>query len=173
MIVIETERFQLRHLTTEDAQMFYALNLDPEVTRYTGDEAFHSISEAWMFLEKYVESNYIEHGFGRWAIVEKETSNTWGWCGLKKRTSGEIDLGYRIFKKYWGKGCARECGEACLNHAFEELKIEKLIGEAVPENVASIKIMERLGFEFLRNGADHGFETKIYQIKKENYKSPK
>ena len=52
-VVIETERFLLRELKTTDANMFYSLNLDPEVTRYTGDTAFHSISEAMDFLDNY------------------------------------------------------------------------------------------------------------------------
>jgi RimJ/RimL family protein N-acetyltransferase len=166
-VVIETERFYLRELTPDDAPMFYALNLDPEVTRFTGDTAFHSIAEAMEFLENY--SDYEKHGFGRWVIVSKESNKSWGWCGLKKRDSGEIDMGYRIFQEKWGKGCATECGKACLEYAFETLKLDKIIAEAVVENTASFKVMERLGFEFEKMGEDHGYKTKIYSHTRQRY----
>lgn len=166
-IVIETERFFLRELTPDDAPMFYALNLDPEVTRYTGDSAFFSIAEAMDFLENY--KDYELHGFGRWAIVSKESKKSWGWCGLKRRANGEVDMGYRIFQEKWGRGCASECGNACLDYAFNTLKLEELIAEAVVENTASFKVMERIGFKYNRNGEDHGYKTKIYTLKREDY----
>lgn len=166
--VIETERFYLRELNTNDAQMFYALNLDPEVTRYTGDTAFHSISEAWDFLDNY--NDYKLHGFGRWAIIHKETHEKWGWCGLKRRESGFVDMGYRIFQDYWGKGCATEVGKACVNHAFEKLNLDEIIAEAVVENSASFRVMERLGFQFWKDGEDHGFKTRIYKMNQQDFK---
>lgn len=168
--IFESERFGLRELVPEDAQMFYELNLDPEVTRYTGDKAFQSISQAWDFLENYTEEVYKVHGFGRWAVIEKESKEKWGWCGLKKRDNGEIDMGYRIFRRYWGKGCATECGRAVLKYAFDDLGIKRIIAEAVEQNTSSFKVMEKLGFEFLENGEDHGFMTRIYQLSNDEYK---
>ncbi len=167
--ILETERFYLRELTPDDAPMFYSLNLDPEVTRYTGDSAFHSIAEAMDFLENY--KDYELNGFGRWAIIEKETNEAWGWCGLKKRESGDIDMGYRIFHDKWGKGCATECGKACVKHAFETLKLNELIAEAVIENKASFRVMERLGFKFWKNGRDHDYDTSIYRLRKEEFEA--
>jgi RimJ/RimL family protein N-acetyltransferase len=166
-IVIETERFYMRELNPDDAPMFYALNLNPEVTRYTGDTAFNSIAEAMDFLENY--KDYKLNGFGRWVIVSKEHNQSWGWCGLKKRDNGDIDMGYRIFQEKWGKGCATECGSACLKYAFESLDIEEILAEAVVENSASFKVMERLGFSFNRHGEDHGYKTKIYTLNKSDY----
>lgn len=166
-VVIETERFVLRELVLEDAPIFYSLNLDPEVTRYTGDTAFNSISEAWDFLDNY--KDYELHGFGRWIIEDKTTGGAWGWCGLKKRESGEIDMGYRLFQNKWGKGCASECGKACVKYAFEELGLEELIAEAVEENAASFRVMERIGFRFSHHGNDHGFKTQVYTLNKSDY----
>jgi len=165
--ILETERFYFRELTPDDAPMFYSLNLDPEVTRYTGDSAFHSIAEAMDFLENY--KDYELHGFGRWAIIEKENNTPWGWCGLKKRESGDIDMGYRIFHDKWGKGCATECGKACVKYAFEELKLDSLIAEAVVENRASFRVMERLGFVFWKESEDHHYKTRVFQFNRENY----
>ncbi len=165
--VLETERFYLRELKVTDAQMFYALNLDPEVTRYTGDTSFHSISEAMEFLENY--DHYEKYGYGRWAIIDKEKGACWGWCGLKKRVDGNIDMGYRLFQSKWGKGCATEVGVACIQFAFETLKLPEIIAEAVTENKASFRVMERMGFEFWKASEDHGMETQVYKLTREDY----
>ena len=75
----------------------------------------------------------------------------------------------RIFQEKWGKGCASECGRACLDYAFNSLKIDELIAEAVVENSASFKVMERLGFQFSAHGEDHGYKTKVYTLKRSDY----
>jgi len=167
--ILETERFYFRELTPDDARMFYSLNLDPEVTRFTGDSASHSIAEAMDFLDDY--KDYELHGFGRWAIIYKETNQSWGWCGLKKRESGEVDMGYRIFQDKWGKGCATECGKGCVKYAFETLKLDELIAEAVVENKASFRVMERLGFTYLKKSRDHDYDTLVYHISREDYEN--
>ena len=166
-VVIETERFLMRELKTTDANMFYSLNLDPEVTRYTGDTVFHSLSEAMDFLDEY--DDYEKHGFGRWAILSKEDSESWGWCGLHRREDGNVDMGYRLFQEKWGKGCAFEVGRACVKYAFENLELPEIIAEAVEENSASFHVMERLGFKYWKGGKDHGYKTNIYKMTKDDY----
>ena len=166
-VVIETERFLMRELKATDANMFYSLNLDPEVTRYTGDSAFHSLSEAMDFLDEY--DDYEKHGFGRWAVLSKEDSESWGWCGLHRREDGNVDLGYRLFQEKWGKGCATEVGRACVKYAFENLELPEIIAEAVEENSASFHVMERLGFKYWKGGKDHGYKTNIYKMTKDDY----
>lgn len=165
--VIEKERFLLRELKVTDANMFYSLNLDPEVTSFTGDSAFRSISEAMEFLENY--SDYKKNGFGRWAIVHKVTGELWGWCGLKKREDIQVDLGYRLFQDKWRKGCATEVGKACIEFGFKTLNLNEIVAEAVIENKASFKVMERLGFTYKMDSKDHGMPTKVYSITRANY----
>lgn len=66
-IILETGRLILRELNTADAENLYRLNQNPEVIKYTGNAAFHSINEAKSFLENY--SDYQKHGYGRWAVI--------------------------------------------------------------------------------------------------------
>lgn len=120
--IIETERLKLRELTPKDAKDFYKLNLDEEVIRYTGDIAFKSVEEATIFLENY--RDYQQNGFGRWAVIHKETGVFLGWCGLKLNEETFIDLGYRFYKKEWGKGYATESANACLDYGFYQLGLE-------------------------------------------------
>ena len=163
IFVIETERFFLRELTEEDATMFFELNKNPNVLRYTGDEAFSDIEEAQNFLRNYKE--YEKYGFGRWAIVDKATNESLGWCGLKFHPeTKEVDLGFRIFEEFWNLGIATETAKACLEFGFSTLGLKKIVGRAMKENTASIKVLEKIGLVFEKEFNFDGKEGVIYKI---------
>lgn len=148
--VIETDRFFLRELTEEDATMFFELNNNSNVLKYTGDKPFSDIEEARNFLQNYKE--YEKYGFGRWAIVDKATNESLGWCGLKYHPeTKEVDLGFRIFEKYWNLGVATETAKACLDFGFSTLELQEIIGRAMKENLASIRVLEKCGMRFAKN----------------------
>ena len=146
-ITIETERTIMRNLTIEDAADFYALNLDPEVLKYTGDKPFENIEEAKIFIRDY--DQYEKYGVGRLAVIERATSKFIGWCGLKyHKNENEYDIGFRFFKSYWNKGFATETAKRCLEFGFRNVGIERIIGRAMKENLASIKVLEKVGMRF-------------------------
>ncbi len=127
MRIIETERLYLREMALSDAENAYLLNLDPEVTKYTGDIAFESVNAAKHFLENY--NHYTKYGFGRWAVINKNDEGFLGWCGLKySPDTNEYDIGFRLFRNSWNKGYATEAARACLQYGFEKLKINKIVG---------------------------------------------
>jgi ribosomal-protein-alanine N-acetyltransferase len=144
-IILETPRLILRELSVSDTQDFYDLNSNPNVIKYTGDEAFSSITDAKDFLINY--SDYERNGFGRWAVIEKNSRNFLGWCGLKF-DGKETDIGFRFFEEHWGKGYATESALACLNYGFQELGLSEIIGRAMKENLASIKVLEKIGMKY-------------------------
>lgn len=159
--LLETERLYLREMTPEDAESAYLLNLDPEVIRYTGDDPFKSIEEARAFLEKY--DHYRKYGFGRWGVIAKETDEYLGWCGLKYTPElDEFDIGYRFMKKFWGSGYATEAAQACLAYGFEQLQIPTIVGRAMPENGASVRVLEKIGLSYLENRFTDGTEEVVY-----------
>ncbi|MNJ85681.1 anhydro-N-acetylmuramic acid kinase [compost metagenome] len=159
--LLETERLYLREMTPEDAESAYLLNLDPEVIRYTGDDSFESIEEAKAFLEKY--DHYQKYGFGRWGVILKATNEYLGWCGLKYTPElDEFDIGYRFMQKFWGFGYATEAAEACLHYGFEKLNIPVIVGRAMPENLASVRVLEKIGLTYLENRFTDETEEVIY-----------
>ena len=104
---LETERTIMRKLTTEDAKDFYALNLDEEVLKYTGDKPFENIQASIDFLTNY--DQYEKYGVGRLAVIDKTTLKFLGWCGLKySQDKNEYDIGFRFYRNYWNKGFATE-----------------------------------------------------------------
>ncbi len=156
-----SERCFLRTLTVADAPEFFRLNNDPEVLKYTGDVPFQSIEEAQSFLAKYTP--YQTTGMGRWAVIRKEDGAWLGWCGLRKDPeSGEVDIGFRFHRHFWGQGFASETAMASLTYGFEQLGLKKIIGRAACANVASIRILEKCGMHFVDHIEMSGMKAVLY-----------
>ncbi|WP_298511463.1 GNAT family N-acetyltransferase [uncultured Kordia sp.] len=161
--VLETERTYLRELSIADAESFYNLNLDKEVIRYTGDVVFESINHAKKFLENY--DQYQKYGVGRWAVIHKETNDFLGWCGLKySSSSDEYDIGFRFFRKYWNLGYATETAKACIEYGFHTMQVKSIVGRAMKANIASIKVLEKIGLSYKCDFDFDGSAGVIYTI---------
>jgi ribosomal-protein-alanine N-acetyltransferase len=162
--ILETERLYLRELNINDAEYFYLLNLDKEVMKYTGEGSFENIEKAKDFLKNY--EHYEKYGFGRWAVINKENGEFLGWCGLKfTEKLNEYDIGFRFFKKHWNKGYATESSKACLSYGINELKMIEILGRAMKENKASIRVLEKIGLEFEKEFDFDGSIGVIYKTK--------
>ncbi len=150
----------LREWTVEDAQDFYELNADPVVLKYTGDEPFASVLAAEEFIKNY--HHYQQHGYGRWAVIMKE-SDTWiGFCGLRNQ-DGVVDLGFRLKRVHWGRGLATEAARACLRYGHDGLDIKKIIGSCHPKNQASERVLQKCGMTRIDTPANNGCDWLIYQ----------
>jgi RimJ/RimL family protein N-acetyltransferase len=168
-LIIETERLILRQFCEDDAEHLFELNSDPDVTRYTGDVAYTSIDEVHEFLKGY--DQYEKHGQGRLNMFDKKNQEYIGWCGLKHLADkGYSDLGYRLLKKHWGKGYATEAAEANLEYGFKVLNLEKIIGTAMKENTASIRVFEKLGLKYSHDNDCGKQPGVVYVITKEEWK---
>lgn len=145
--ILESERLYFRELTIHDAAFFYTLNLDQEVLKYTGDSPFRSVSEAAIFLKNY--NHYQKYGFGRWVVMRKTDNEILGWCGFKySPISGDIDIGFRFFKRFWNSGYATESAIACIDFGFAKLAIQRIIGRVMKSNLGSIRVLEKSGLVF-------------------------
>lgn len=163
-----TQRIFLRETNPNDARAIYELNKDPQVIQFTGDPPFSSIAEAEHFLIKY--DHFDKYQRGRWAICDKGSNQLIGWCGLKfHQDDGENDLGYRLFRKYWNRGYATESSHLALQYGFRRLGLDNVIARAVKKNIASIKVMLKLGFHYEKDFEEHGNACEQYRIDKYNY----
>lgn len=163
-IILETERLVLRHFTMADAPLIYELNKDADVVRYTGDP-IKDIPHAEQVLTNTILPQYSLYNYGRWAVHEKSTGLFIGWCGLKYRPERqEIDLGYRFKKTAWGKGYATEAAVACIKYGFEKLDLKRIVGRAVPENKASLSVLEKCGMQYIGDDLVDNHLAKTYEI---------
>ncbi len=136
-IVIRTARQILLEQGPCDAHDIFALSADLEVTRYTGGDSFESVESARRFFESYRHIHRRE-GMARWTALDSRTGEFLGWCGRRRQSDGDVDLGCRYRRSVWGRGLATEVGQACLRVAFERLRLSSVIARAHPENVASL-----------------------------------
>ncbi len=164
--IIETQRLVLREFLPEDATAMYHLNLDEDVIRYTGDPPFESVEAAADFLRNY--QAYEKHGFGRWAILLKPELEFIGWCGLKLNEEKLNDLGFRLFKNQWSKGFATESARACIDYGFKTLGLTEIVGRAAKANKGSIRVLEKIGMTYWKEGGCGPFSDAIYYRVRKN-----
>lgn len=152
-IHIETSRLQLRDIGMCDLDIMYALDSDPLVAEAIGGGP-KSLEVVKGYIQ-FVNQQYVENGFGRWAIVLKETNNeVIGWAGLKiehnvNNHDSFYDIGYRLLPKYWNQGFATEASLAVLEYGFEMLHCNKICAYAVENNPASIRVLEKIGLKHI------------------------
>ena len=148
-IILQTPRLILRRFTEADAPLILSLNSDAEVVKYLHEPILKTVGHASEILHNIILPQY-SNNLGRWAMHIKDTNEFIGWCGLKYRPEiDETDLGYRIMQKAWGKGYATEAAQHSLDHGFKELGLKVITACAHIENLASIKVIEKIGMDFI------------------------
>jgi len=165
--ILETPRLILRTWTLSDVEDLFEICRDDEVMKYIGTgKSYKTLKEAENVLN-WMLHYQAENGFCRWAIVEKSSREIIGSCGFA-RPHGikEIELGYLLARKRWGKGFATEAAGACLQFGFEKLGFREIIALTDLENTASQKILEKIGF--VKRGVEiyNNEENLVYLAKK-------
>jgi len=156
-----TERLVLRALTVEDAPDFFALNSNLDVMRYTGEPPLESLDEARDAIANYPDFETV--GYGRWACVLKAEQRVIGFCGLKYLDDlKETDVGYRFLPEYWGKGLATEACQASVDFGFDVLRLNRIIGLILPDNIASQRVLEKVGMRYERSIVYEGDQAIVY-----------
>ena len=152
-ILLETERLRLRRFTTADAEQLYHLDNDPEVMRFIngGTPASREIIEHEMLP---VFLRYAENlpGYGFWAVIEKGSDTFLGWLCFRPVADSltEVSLGYRLHQAAWGKGYATEGARALIRKGFSEWAVQRVVATTYEHNLASRRVMEKLGMTLLR-----------------------
>lgn len=149
-IIFETPRLILRRFTIADAYLIQQLNSDAEVLKYLHERPLETIDQAKNIITTLILPQYKKN-LGRWALNTKNNDEFIGWCGLKYMSDlDEIDLGYRLKRSAWGKGFATEAAMNTLEYAFKKLQLKLITGRAHIENIASLKVLEKIGMKFRR-----------------------
>lgn len=162
IVIFETPRLILRQFTEVDAPLILALNSDPEIVKYVHEPTLQTEAQAEKILLDIILPQY-KNNLGRWAIHTKDNMDFIGWCGLKYRPElDEIDLGYRLMQNAWGKGFATEAAQHSLEHGFTKLNLKLITGRAHIENIASIKVLEKIGMDFIAEGIVDNCPVRTY-----------
>jgi RimJ/RimL family protein N-acetyltransferase len=147
--VAETERLKLREFTKDDAPFVVELLNTPEWIKFIGDRNVHSIDDAREYVSNRLISSYHRFGFGLYMVELKESSKPIGMCGLVRREALEdVDLGFAILPDYVGFGYGQEAGRAAMEVAKKKVKSKRLVAITMVDNSSSIKLLQKLGFNF-------------------------
>jgi ribosomal-protein-alanine N-acetyltransferase len=145
--VLETDRLVLRQITLDDAEALFQIYSDPQVMRYWGSAPLQSIDEARRKIEGINAAWRAKEGI-RWGIIRKGSDRLIGsgghWRLIKKHFRSEI--GYELMTDYWGQGIMTEALGAILRFGFETLGLHSVEAQIDPQNLASRKVLEKLGF---------------------------
>ncbi|MGB7924328.1 MAG: GNAT family N-acetyltransferase [Pyrinomonadaceae bacterium] len=169
MIEIETSRLQLRQLTPGDLDDLHPIFSDPAVVKYMKTGSPVSRDETETALDSIIK-HWETHGFGRWAVVLKETGKLIGYGGLRN-LYGTPELVYLLAQPYWGMGIATEVAQACLKWGFDERPFERIVAVTRPEHAASRRVMEKIGMVYERNVIYHDIDVVLYSISRATHRS--
>ena len=161
MTVLETERLILRHFNPDDAPFILALLNEPSFLRYIGDKKVRTLEDARQYIANGPVATYARHGFGLYQVELKDTHTPIGMCGLLKREElPHPDIGFAFLPDFWNKGFAYEAAAAVLKDARERLQLDRLLAIVNPDNESSIRLLEKLGFNFEQMKGD----VKLYAL---------
>ena len=145
---IVTPRLLLRGWREGDVERMAVIYSDPEVVRFLRPLDLEGTRQQ---LRRFVD-HWQEHGFGLWAVQERETGRLIGRVGLLYHddwtaTPHDAEVGWTLDRSTWGRGFATEGGAAALRYGFETMPMGRIISIAHRENVASWRVMEKLGLQ--------------------------
>ena len=168
-IFAETDRLILREIVPSDEQGIFELDSDPEVQRFVGNKPITTRQQSREMIA-YIREQYKTYGIGRWAVIRKDTGQFVGWAGLKfirETINGHThyyDLGYRLIKRYWGRGYASEAAIASLDYGFNQLQLKQIYGMADCRNTASRKVLQKAGLTYVQTFNYEGISTDWFTI---------
>lgn len=172
-MILETERLALRNWLESDV---------PSYTRLSEDVGYNCFSRPGHFLVRSVEEAqakirdrmalFDKRGLGKFPIFLRDTGEFIGTCGLEPFEFGhqpEVELGYRLCLKHWGQGYATEAASAVLRYGFGTLGLYKVMAFALPQNVASLKILEKLGGVYLHDFFHADLAHRLYNLPRRKF----
>ncbi len=154
-----TSRLLLRRPRLEDLDGLAAIAADPDVARYVSQDGPMSRVQTELLLRRSIH-HWDEFGFGSWAIeLLAAKGELVGLVGLDHPLSvpalaHEVEVGWRLAQRHWGRGLATEAGAEAVRHGFEDRGLERLLCMIDPDNVASLAVARKLGFAYWRD-VDH------------------
>lgn len=163
---IDTARLTIREITANDLNALYGLLSNEDVMRYSVHGPYSKKqTEDWI---SFITEHYKKYPLGMWAVIEKDNDVLIGICGLMPLSDDDskYEIGYRILPDFQGKGYATEAAIAVRDYAIS-VGVNQFIAYIEKENKPSVKISEKIGMNFLKNGTYKNIPVLIYEYKVE------
>ncbi len=170
---ITTERLILRPFRPEDVQDYHRLIYnDPEVMRFLPGGEPRELAKAVRSIDHFI--NYeAEYGFTLWALELHTPRQFLGHCGLYilAESGGKVEMAYAIGRAWWGRGFTTEAARAAARYGFEVCGLPVIYALAVPENIGSRRVMEKIGMRYLGINRQYhnGSELAMYGVERQDF----
>jgi ribosomal-protein-alanine N-acetyltransferase len=166
---VETERLLLRQFTIDDLDDLYFIYSHPDLSKYLSNEQPLRLDQTRAAINSIIES-WQQHKFGVWAVVYKKHRKLIGHCGLKfLENTPEVQIGYLLLKDYWRRGLGTEAAAAVLKYGFDVVKLERIVAIAKPENIASRRVMEKVGMKYEKDAYFYENDVVYYSLSRQGY----
>ncbi|MBN2047459.1 MAG: GNAT family N-acetyltransferase [Anaerolineaceae bacterium] len=164
--VLETERVILRGFTPDDALALHAILNEENILQYFPGPPAPDLPRVERIIQRQIE-HWREHGHGWWALELRGQPGLVGWCGLQYLPeTAETEVGYLLRHDCWGKHLARETARCSVQFGFAHFPLTEIIGLTHPENIASQKVLLRIGMEQLGVFAYFGMDCVKFSLKR-------
>ncbi len=145
--VLRTARLVLRQWRDDDAAAFAEFSADPAVMQYLVPFADRAAMDAWVVAAR---THWQDHGFGPWVVELRGEAPMIGVVGLSNLRfalpfAPAVEAAWRLARPYWGQGIAYEAARAVIDDGFGRLGRNEIVAFTVPANLASRRVMEKLG----------------------------
>jgi RimJ/RimL family protein N-acetyltransferase len=170
MKTLETDRLVIRRLEAGDAAFMLDLLNQPSFIRFIGDRGIRTLEEARIYIQERAIASYEKNGFGPLAVEMKTDGRVIGIVSLLDRDElDDVDMGFAFLPEFWGQGLASEASSAVLEFAFTNLGLERIIAITRPDNIGSIKTLQKMGlaYESMTRLQDEDVDLQLYAIERE------
>jgi [ribosomal protein S5]-alanine N-acetyltransferase len=170
--LLETDRTLMRPFVDEDLVDLCGILGDPLVMRHTatGNPKTPALTANYLYSQQDHQDSY---GFSLWAVIRRSDDRLIGQCGLARLRSGETALGYTLAQDCWGNGYATETTIAWLRHGFSTLELDRIVAAVKPDNLASLRVLDKLGMGFDRTDTFYDCPCSYYAIDRDQWKASK
>ncbi|TLU65155.1 GNAT family N-acetyltransferase [Thalassotalea litorea] len=177
MKIQKTTRLSFLFMSGDDKQLLFELDQNPAVMKYVNKgkpTTWEQIETR--FIPRLNAYRNLAKGWGLWQVNLSDTDEFIGWILVRpanffseQRDDQNLELGWRFKQEFWGKGYATEAAQAVMDALSTQPDVKKFSALAVPENEGSIRIMEKLGMEYVKTYTheDSGIREEVvyYQLK--------
>lgn len=161
---LNTERLILRAFEPGDALTLFRILQQKDILRFFPTTEPPAMDRVEKLIEKQI-AHWQEYQCGWWAVIHQQEGSLLGWNGLQYLPeTDEIEVGYLLSKPYWGQGLATEGAEASLQYGFDVLDLDFIVGLVHPDNIASQRVLEKIGLTFSRIAPYFGMDLMRYEI---------
>jgi len=159
-----TLRLALHDITPHHANELYELDSDPRVMRYIGSGRLSTRNEIDAVMKRLPHAYALYPGLGTWRATRRDTGDFVGWFALKYIPgTADVEVGYRLRHGAWGRGYATEGARELVRYGFDDLGLQRIVGVTHPANVASQRVLLKIGLTDIGWGHYYGRAVRVFE----------